>query len=178
MSSVSSRNGSVHAGSVSSLQPEHELRLSWHARLPSVSLKQTRHRLTGTRDLISSIRRLHVAFFHSTVADIVSSHKRRPHSHSLGSCVLPAWPLHGGLGPTCFGAVSFLFISYDLRQTIITRIISKSTCPIFAKFSGLVELAVVQMIMFKLVFRSLKECCQGSQFMLVLSTKLIFSDMR
>jgi len=31
-------------------------------------------------------------------------------------------------------------ISYDLRQTIITRIISKSTCPIFAKFSGLVEL--------------------------------------
>jgi len=41
---------------------------------------------------------------------------------------------------TYFAAVSSLFISYDLRQTIITRIISKSTCPIFAKFSALVEL--------------------------------------
>jgi len=62
----------------------------------------------------------------------------------------------------------FCFLFIYLVLTIPVRpIISKSTGPIFAKRSGLVE-QWLWMINLKLIFRSLKEHCSGNQNLLVL----------
>jgi len=47
----------------------------------------------------------------------------------------------------------------------------------FAKLSGLVELRL-KMINLKLVFRYIKRRCHGNQFLLALSTKMSFDDIR
>ena len=62
----------------------------------------------------------------------------------------------------CSAAVSFLAIP-------VRPIISKSTGPIFAKFSASGELCTIDLA---LGFLSLKERCHDNQFMLVLSTEL------
>jgi len=60
----------------------------------------------------------------------------------------------------CFLFIYLLFFD-DLIP--VRPIISKSTGPIFARFSGLVELGLY-MINPKLVFRSLEGCCHGDHF--------------
>jgi len=70
---------------------------------------------------------------------------------------------YGGL------CVVFLFLVY-LFIFPVRPIISKSTGPVFAKFSELVELRLYMTNM-KLVFRSLKGRCCGNQFFLFLSTE-------
>jgi len=64
----------------------------------------------------------------------------------------------------------FLFLTIAVRL-----IISKSSGPVFAKFSGLVELWPQMM---KLVFLSLKRRCHGNRILLALSTELSFGDIR
>jgi len=65
--------------------------------------------------------------------------------------------------PICCASVSTLFLKNYFSGSISHHAISKSTIPIFAKFSGLVDVWK-GFIKRSFILRSLKGCCHGNQF--------------
>jgi len=74
----------------------------------------------------------------------------------------------------CSADVSYLLTYFNES---FGTVISQSTGPIFARFSGLVEI-YLQLISLKLVFRSGKGRCHGNQILLALSIEGSFGDIR
>jgi len=91
--------------------------------------------------------------------------------HRLIRVTQPARLLQHVRRAVCFAAVYFL-------TTSVRPIISTSTGPIFARFTGLVELWLLMISQKVVFFRSLKGLCHGNRSLLALSTELSSGDIR